>query len=589
MNILSFRSIVIICSLLVTGVAAANPTTGEIPPLNLDRDGGAIVSELEKQIPLLMEAGHVPGLQAALVRDGKIIWEKGFGIKKAGGPEPVTSSAIFEAASLTKPLFAYAALRLVDEGIIDLDEPIITYLPQNEIEALLGHSLDAEDFRRDWFERITARHVLSHSSGMPHGESAVPYPILFEPGTKNRYSAQGYYYLQKAVEHLKGEKLDDIIDRYVLQPLGMKHSSMVWRDEYEESMAHGHGAGGNPEEFRKYTEASAAASLYTTAGDYALFVRAVMAGEGLKDSTAAEMLAPQIEVEGGNNLTWSLGFGIQSDENGSAFWQWGDYGIFRNYIIAYPRPQTALVYLTNSFFGLGLCREIVERSLGGKAWGVEFLGYPPYDSPLYTFAWKVEGGGAEVVEALFSEMASHKEELLSVRGIETISYILQEGTRYAELIAFYEYVQKEIPGSAAIAAALARAYLESGEIKAARDFYQRALKAENRSDFDSTSVDWALSYIQALEEPAKPSPPYLKSLAGDYGPRHIKYEGGKIHYFRDNAGVTDYRELVPLTDDTFILRELIYFRVRFDIDEKGFPLAIIGLYENGYRDRSPRD
>ena len=331
---MKFQSVWLVI-LALTLLLAGSASPEEIQPLLLDKDTGSIISELEILAPQLLEKGRVPGLQIALIRNGEIVWSKGFGVMSLESREPVTSETIFEAASLTKPFFAYAVMILVDEGVLDLDTPIIEYLPAEEIEKMLGHPLDTEGFRLDWFKTITARHVLSHSAGMPHGEGGPTYPLFSEPGTEYKYSASGYFYLQKAVEHLKGQKLDSIMKEYVLDPLGMKHSSMVWQEPYEKTMANGHDAYGAPQAFRKRSEANAAASLYTTAHDYALFVCAVMRGDRLEETTAREMLSPMIDVDKEMGLTWSLGFSLQTDANGTAFWQWGDYGIFRNYFFGF--------------------------------------------------------------------------------------------------------------------------------------------------------------------------------------------------------------------------------------------------------------
>jgi len=574
--------------LAIALVCAGSTSAAEVPPLRLAEDNGSIISDLQTLAPQLLEMGRVPGLQIALIREGEVIWNKGFGVKSLESRDPVTTEAIFEAASLTKPFFAYAVMMLVDEGVLDLDTPIIDYLPAEEIEKLLGHPLDAEGFRLDWFETITARHVLSHSAGTPHGEGGPTFPLFFEPGTEYKYSASGYFYLQKAVEHLKGKKLELIMDEYVIDPLGMKNSSMVWRESYEKTMANGHDAYGAPQDFRKRSEANAAASLYTTAHDYALFVCAVMRGEGLKEATAREMLSPMIYVDKDMGLTWSLGFSLQTDANGTAFWQWGDYGIFRNYIIAYPKQKTAVVYLANSFYGLGICRDLVANSIGGQALGVEFLQYLNYDSPVCDFTWAVMDQGPGVVNELLTRMTADNPDMLSDRNIAMIGAILSEGGFYDEAIEFYAFVLQSKPQSAALKSALARAHLEKGEYESARMYYEKSLVAEDKEHYDSTGVDWALSFIKAVEAPAELPDEYLKTLAGDYGPRHVKFENGKLYYFRDNASATDYRELIPMSRDTFIMKELVLFRMRFDFDENGMPIKITGIYEWGYEDQSPR-
>lgn len=585
----SIGLVVCMAVLILSSIFSASARNEETPPLVIDKDKGIVTSDLDKLVPELLEKSHVPGLQIALIRDGKLAWNGSYGIMSTAGTAPVTDETIFEAASLTKPFFAYYVMMLVDEGTIDLDSPIMEYLPREEIEKLIRHSLDTEGFRLDWFERITARHVLSHAAGMPHGEGGSPYPLFSEPGTKYKYSAEGYFYLQKAVEHLKGEKLEDLMKKNVIDPLGMKHSCMVWRDAYESTMANGHDAYGTPQDFRKRNESHAGASLYTTAADYALFVCAVINGDGLKKETWIEMLTPQVEVDKERGLTWSLGFSLQKDKNGKAFWQWGDYGIFRNYIIAYPEQKTAMVYLANSFHGLSICGELVAKSIGGKARGNEFLQYPAYDSPLVTFAWAVMKDGPQAVEKLLPGMLADNPDMLSDRSIGMISNLLTEGEMYDEAIAFYTFLENIKPGSAALKSLTARAYLEKGDYSKAKDNYLHALDAPNKEHFDSTSVDWALKFIEALDKPMTLPEDYLKTLAGDYGPRHIKFEDGRLYYFRDNAAAADYRELIPISKDTFVMRELIYFRMRFELDENGTPVRIVGLYEWGFEDQSPRD
>ena len=98
-----------------------------------------------------------------------------------------------------------------------------------------------------------------------------------------------------------------------------------------------------------------------------------------------------------------------------------------------------------------------------------------------------------------------------------------------------------------------------------------------------------MTYMKALEEPATLPADHMKKLAGDYGARHIKFENGKLYYFRDNTAAKDYRELIPLSEDTFVIRELSYFRVRFEMDASGMPTKIIGMYEGGQEDQSVRE
>jgi CubicO group peptidase (beta-lactamase class C family) len=434
-------------------------------------------AELEKTIPSLMKKAMIPGLSIAVIEDGKIVWHEGFGIKSVKTDESVDKDTIFEAASLTKPLFAYAVLRMVDEGVLELDTPLIEYLPQGIIETgLLRHPLDLEGFKTDWFRRITARHVLSHSAGMPHGERGKPYPLFSAPGEKYKYSAQGYWYLQLVVEHLKDQKLEHLIKDYVLDPLEMNASSMVWRDEYEETAAVGHDLlSETTGRFRKRSRAHAAASLYTTAQDYAKFVIAVMSGDGLKTETAGEMLFPQIKMD--KYVYWSLGFGVQQTPEGNAFWQWGDYGIFRNYITAIWGKKRAVVYFTNSFNGLSIGKEVVKRALGIEDLAIASLGYDQYDSPQMMFAQLMIDQGIDAAKKIMPELIEKFPPNEIEAGINSLGYSFLNAEKYNKAIAVFKLNVEHFPKSANVYDSLAEAYMNSGKNELAIQYYKKTLEA----------------------------------------------------------------------------------------------------------------
>ena len=140
-----------------------------------------LIRTLEREILDLMEVTRAPGVSIALVRDGKLQWRRGFGIKRAGSSEPIDHETVFHAASVSKTVFAYAVMKLVERGVIDLDTPLTRY---SRFRILDG------DPRLDL---ITARHVLSHSSGLQNWRSgANPLSIHFTPGERYLYSGEGY-------------------------------------------------------------------------------------------------------------------------------------------------------------------------------------------------------------------------------------------------------------------------------------------------------------------------------------------------------------------------------------------------------------
>src|SRR5215475_5400161 len=126
-------------------------------PLQTKEKKEQVIAKLERGVPQLMKDGDVPGLSIALLRDGELVWRHGFGVKNTKTNEPVTDDTVFEAASLSKPVFAYAVLKLFDAGKFDLDKPLNQYLPGN---------YDVGEDQR--LSQITARHVLSHTPGFPN-------------------------------------------------------------------------------------------------------------------------------------------------------------------------------------------------------------------------------------------------------------------------------------------------------------------------------------------------------------------------------------------------------------------------------------
>jgi CubicO group peptidase (beta-lactamase class C family) len=458
--------------------ASLCPLWGQAPPpLRTDVSREALAAELERTIPDLMKKANIPGLTIAVIRDGKLFWTRGFGVKSAKTNEPVTEDTIFEAASLTKPFFAYAAMKMAESGEIDLDRPLLEYIPREIIEKALGHSLDLEGFHGDWFRKITARHVLSHSSGLPHGERGSPYPIFFEPGTKYRYSADGYFYLQKVLEHLTGQPLDAFMQKTAIEPLGMAASRMVWQERYEKESAVGHDVLGETDgKFRKRTEAHAGATLYTTAKDYARFVMALMNDTGLRPETIEEMLRPQIDVA--KDVFWGLGFGLERTPNGNSFWQWGDYGIFRNYTVGYKEQKIGVVYLTNSFNGLSIGQDLVRAAIGGdKEPAIAYLGYDQYDSPGPRFFRAALEKGPEEAARLLPEFRKMYPEEFNEAVINRVGYQLLGARRTKEAIAVLKFNVDAYPQSANVYDSLAEAYMNSGETELAIAYYKKALEA----------------------------------------------------------------------------------------------------------------
>ncbi len=309
----------------------------------------------------LVAASSVVGASVAFVH-GDRIEVAAAGCRDALRDLPVTVDTVFDVASLTKPLAAFAALQLADEGLLDLDQPVGEYT----------RMLVPDDARA---ARITVRHLLSHTCGLQNIRGKEPLRMYFEPGAWFSYSSLGYMYLQLALEARTGEPLEDTIRRLVFDPLGMASSSLQWRAELAGNEAAPHEGGARLEPHRP-PASNASYSLKTTAPDYGMFARAVLRGDRLRRSTWQQWLAPTVMVPSGEierlhappertepDIGWGLGWGVEPAAG--TFFQWGKMTGMRSFVMGDLRRQTALVVLTNSNTGLRLVAELVAGLLPG--------------------------------------------------------------------------------------------------------------------------------------------------------------------------------------------------------------------------------
>ncbi|UOQ70082.1 serine hydrolase domain-containing protein [Hymenobacter cellulosilyticus] len=241
-----------------------------------------IATAQQAELQALLKRENVTGLQLVYTKKGETK-QYSLGLRQAGPtPAPMTATTTMQAASLGKVVLAYTALRLHDQGRLDLDKPLLTYAPyprlQNESRAA----------------KITARMVLGHTTGLPNW---ADYPLAeswkiskltlkFAPDSCWSYSGEGYVWLQRTLEQLTGKTLDQLAQQEVFGPLKMKNSSFTWQARFDQNAAFGHDKAGKPTDIKRFTEPNGGFSLLSTAADYSRFLQAVMLGKGLKPATA---------------------------------------------------------------------------------------------------------------------------------------------------------------------------------------------------------------------------------------------------------------------------------------------------------------
>ncbi len=461
--------------LLAANLAAAD---GASFPGKLHAPEKEDLASLERLVPRLMKDGDVPGLSLAVVRDGQVVYRRAFGVQDAGTGVPVDDGTIFEAASLSKPVFAYAVLKLADAGRLDLDAPLAKYLPGDYVEDLRLRS-------------ITARRVLSHTTGFPNWRpEGQPLRIHFEPGERFSYSGEGFVYLQKAVENLTGQTLEALMRRLVFEPLRMTSSSYTWQNRFNGRKARGHDVIGSPLGLRRPAEANAAASLQTTGLDYARFLAAALDGFGLRKETAALMLHPQIHVDEGcqncvNNkptgrlspeIGWGLGWGVQETEDGPSLWHWGDNGSgFHCYVAGFPRRRLGVVVFTNGLGGHGIIPDVVVAAVGGRHPAFAWLGYDRWDSPAKTWFKDILARGEPVVADYKGRKPGDSAPALTERQVNRVGYWLLAKKKTKEAIAVFERNVADFPASWNVHDSLGEAYAADGQRDRAIASYEKSL------------------------------------------------------------------------------------------------------------------
>lgn len=449
-------------------------------PLRTRAGKEELIAQLERSIPQLMKDGEVPGLAIALIRDSKVLWQHGFGVKSVETREPVDDQTVFEAASLSKPVFAYAVLRMVDRGQINLDTPLTKYLPGAYVE---------NDPR---LNLITARMVLSHRTGFPNWRPrGGPLRIHFTPGERFSYSGEGFVFLQKVVEHVMGQPLDEVMRKLVFEPLRMTSSSYVWLASFDARKATGHNPAGAATERRRPTEANAASSLQTTVGDYSKFLIAMMNGTGLKKETVKEMLHAQVAVdEGGSNaidrgtgklspfISWGLGWGLEQTSEGKAFWHWGSNNDdVKCFTVAYEKEKAGIVVFTNSGNGLSIVSEIVSQALGGTHPAFAWTRTEPYNSPARLLLKAILTEGADAALKRYADARrAQPDAALSEAQMNAIGYVLLQRKKMTEAIEVFKLNAQDYPQSFNAYDSLGEAYMMGGDKELAIRNYRRSVE-----------------------------------------------------------------------------------------------------------------
>ncbi|MHC9511980.1 serine hydrolase domain-containing protein [Kangiella sp. M94] len=327
-------------------------------PPEMKKETAATVeaAKLDRFIEERMETLKVPGVSVVVIRDGNITYRGAFGVKNTSTREKITNRTIFEAASLSKPLFAYFVMLQVKKGLIELDEPLYQYHPNKHLLIDSRH------------KQITARMLLTHTSGLVNWRKNPGHEleVLFTPGTQFQYSGEGYEYLRRVLQELlqvDDDGLQELVDKEVVEPIEADFMKYTWDDEILSRKAFGHREGVPTDNHKHDMNFGASYSLNTSAEDYAKFLIAVMDPHTSNIKMVDEFLAIQNQMPSEEGeMHRSLGFPVKQTENGVRYYHSGNNGDFRAYCHFYKDKGYGIIMFGNSdnLFSSNLAQEIVE-------------------------------------------------------------------------------------------------------------------------------------------------------------------------------------------------------------------------------------
>lgn len=363
---------------------------------------------IDAKVGAVMTKTGAKGMSVAVIDDGKVSYAKAYGIRN-DKRDPLTVDTAMYGASLTKTVFAYTVMQLVDEGKIsldtpvaaDLDRPLPSYGPDPVFPDKYGPYKDLADDPR--WKKITPRMCLTHSTGFSNFWFLEPdqkLRIHFDPGTHFSYSGEGFILLQFVVEHGRKEQglgldVGDLTNANFAR-LGMMRTSLVWHNGQDANVADGWNDHGQPQPHSDRKKVRAAGSMNTTISDMAKFTAALVRGDGLTPASRTELTKPSLHITTRNqfplfspdlpaaeqrkDLYAGLGVVVFDGPQGHGFFKGGHDGQTANTMVCLEKSQRCVLILSNDVRSEAGFADLVRFILGDT--GV------PYDWEYGTQAGK---------------------------------------------------------------------------------------------------------------------------------------------------------------------------------------------------------
>lgn len=382
----TLKSYFLVASIMVAVLSTWPPETtaaeGQRTLASSNMRGEALDSYIEQ----LMTREDVKGFALALIENNEITHLQSYGFRNVEQSLLLETDTVMYGASLTKAAFSYMVLQLVDEGAIELDQPIAELLPKPLPQYPNWTSLEGDE---QW-QLLTPRIILSHSSGLHNLRFLEPDRDLkfhFTPGSEYAYSGEGFYILQTVLEEGLGLDVKAEMQKRIFDRFNMPNSDMQWRPEWVDNLADGYAMDDSFEPHDERSNVSASGSMDTSIADQAVMWQGMMSGEGLSREMRTEWTRSQLDIntaqkfptievhstrdQRGPNISLSAGLGIETWQgpNGHAFAKGGHNDWTGNLVICQEELDRCIVMLANSVRAEIIFPEITEAVFGD-------VGYP---------------------------------------------------------------------------------------------------------------------------------------------------------------------------------------------------------------------
>ena len=463
-------------------------------PICAQQETDPFKDQLEPIIKQAMEKLNLPGFAIAVVQNDRVVYAAGFGLKNLNNKsEPITAQSLFYMASITKLFVGTSIMQLVEQGKIDLDAPIVKYLPYFRMSD-------------ERYKSITVRQMLGHISGMPDVEdyewdkphyddgaleryvrSLNNLSLIAAPGEKWRYSNMAYEILGDCISKVSGETFEGYVKNHILEPLGMKNSTLLVKQADQKLLTSPHvfNASFNVEVSKVFPYNrmhSPSSTLYSNVLDMARWARASLnRGELdgkriLKSTTYDAMWKPAGESWQHIGISWFLG---KHREFRTAGHSGGDVGFNSNFMMI-PDKKIAVVMMSNFDRASPGMRVITNAALDVA------LGLKPepvtIQQPIAPLIYKaIASDGIDPAIQKYRDLKKSQPDAYNFQEaqLNTLGYNLMQNGKIKEAIRIFQLNVEIYPASGNVYDSLAEAYMKNGDKQLAIENYEKSLKLDS--------------------------------------------------------------------------------------------------------------